>query len=79
MLQHSFIRHFYGKDPESEAVAPKTFYVEKDVEKLTTKDYRNLIYEALREDRNGQRDGAGTAKEEAKSSSLKEESITSQK
>lgn len=51
LLNHSYIKHFSGKDSESEIVVDEPFHVDKDQEKLTTKDYRQLIYDAIKEDK----------------------------
>lgn len=42
-------------------VVKEIFYVEKDQEKLTTKDYRQMIYETIKEDKNLLKEESGNA------------------
>lgn len=53
LLKHPYLKQFVGKG--SEILAGKVFRIYSDDQKLTTKDYRNLIYESLKEERDAAR------------------------
>ena len=53
LLRHPYLRQFVGKG--SEILAGKVFRITNDDQKLTTKDYRNLIYDSVKEDRDAAR------------------------
>jgi len=53
LLRHPYLKQFAGKG--SEILAGKVFRISNDNQKLTTKDYRNLIYESVKEERDAAR------------------------
>lgn len=53
LLRHPYLKQFQGKG--SEILANKLFRISNDDQKLTTKDYRNLIYESVKEERDAAR------------------------
>lgn len=49
VLKHPYVQQFVGKG--SEVLANKIFRVKNGDQKLTTKDYKNMIYESIKEER----------------------------
>lgn len=49
VLKHPYLRVFTGKG--CDITAARVFHVKYDEEKLTTKDYKALIYEGIKEGR----------------------------
>lgn len=46
LLKHPYVKQFFGKG--SNINSGKIFKINSDEEKLTTKDYRSLIYESVK-------------------------------
>lgn len=52
-MKHPYVKQFSGKGLET--TSDRVFRIENDEQKLTTKDYRAIIYETVKEDREAAR------------------------